>query len=88
MCFDIDGSSLDKYFPQFREDFKTDSDKYYVIVTEHYFKMMTLQQYLDENINSLTDKSFPLKFLQNLIKYMDYLINEKFLNILSENLYV
>lgn len=41
-----------------------------------------------EDINSLTDKSFPLKFLQNLIKYMDYLIDEKFLNILSENLYV
>jgi len=35
-----------------------------------------------EDINSLNDKSFPLKFLQNLIKYMDYLIDNFFLDFL------
>ena len=84
MCFDIDGNSLDKYFPQFREDFKTDSDKYYVIVTEHYFKMMTLQQYLDENINSLTDND-----INNIVFQIIYILaklNITFSNFMHGNL--
>jgi len=34
-----------------------------------------------EDIEKLNDKSFPLNFLLNLIKYLDYLIDDNFLNL-------
>jgi hypothetical protein len=60
MCFDIELDNLIKLFPRIKKDLSEEEvkklgDKMYVIVTEHYFKMETLGEYLNNNIDKLSE---------------------------------
>lgn len=60
MCFDIKKNELLKYLPDIEKELKTNfpndstNDNMYIIITEHYHKTNTLEQYLDENKNIIT----------------------------------
>jgi len=58
MCFDIEKDKLEKIISTLQDDFdklyEKDNNNMYVIVTEHFFKMMTLKEYLDKNIETIT----------------------------------
>lgn len=58
MCFDIKKQDLLKYLPNvekdFGDNFQKDVDDMYVIITEHYSKIMTLQEFLDVNKDTVT----------------------------------
>lgn len=60
MCFDIKKNDLLKYLPDIEKELKinfpndTNNDNMYIIITEHYHKTNTLEQYLEENKNTIT----------------------------------
>jgi hypothetical protein len=58
MCFDIKKDKLEKIIPTLKKDFgklyETDNENMYIIVTEHYFKMYTLKEYIYDNISTIT----------------------------------
>jgi hypothetical protein len=60
MCFDIKKENLLKYLPNIEKDFgdnfQKDNDNMYIIITEHYHKMMTLREFLDLNQDTITIK--------------------------------
>lgn len=60
MFFDIEKNKLEKIIPTLKKDFgklyDSDNEDMYVIVTEHFFKMYTLKEYLDENIENISEK--------------------------------
>ncbi len=57
MCFDIDKSKITQIFPDIKKEFDKfydeDNNNMYVIVTEHFFKMETLKEYLENNSDKL-----------------------------------
>ena len=68
MCFDITKKALEKIIPSLEKDFEKnyekDNEDMYIIVTEHFFKMYTLKEYLDENIDTLTEQDINCIFFQ------------------------
>lgn len=58
MCFDIKKQDLLKYLPNvekdFGDNFQKDTDDMYIIITEHYSKIMTLQEFFDTNKDNIT----------------------------------
>ncbi len=58
MCFDINKNVIENIIPTLKTDYKEyyekDNDNMYIIVTEHFFKMYTLKDYLDENIDNIS----------------------------------
>ena len=60
MCFDIKKNELLKYLPDIDKELKNNfsiennNDDMYIIITEHYHKTNTLEQYLDENKNTIS----------------------------------
>jgi hypothetical protein len=97
MCFDIKKEKLEKIIPTLEKDFgklyQSNNDNMYIIITEHFFKMYTLKEYLDENIDNLNENDL------NNILFQIYItlgkLNERFnkfrhnkLNLESIRLYL
>jgi len=69
----LDKSKLNDWLSQYNID---NDSILYINVQEHYFKLMTLKEYLDENINKLDTKYFKIIFFQ--IYYALYKILDRF----------
>jgi hypothetical protein len=58
MCFDIKKENLLKQLPNIEKDFgdnfQKDNNNMYIIITEHYHKMITLREFLDLNKDTIT----------------------------------
>jgi len=78
MMFDISGEKIKKLIPDITTYFKELDDKHdlYVLITEHYFKMTTLREYLKNNLNKMTLNDWKCLFFQVL--YTLAKLNEKF----------
>jgi len=97
MCFDISKDKLEKIIPTLKKDFEnlydTDNENMYVIVSEHYFRMYTLKEYIYDNKDTITSED-----IKNIL-FQIYIIlaklNERFnkfrhnkLNLETIRLYV
>jgi len=78
MMFDISGEKIKKLMPDITTQIKELDDKHelYVLITEHYFKMTTLREYLKNNLNKMTLNDWKCLFFQVL--YTLSKLNEKF----------
>ena len=79
MFFDIDGKTLKKMLPDIEQNInkylndKLENDSnLYILITEHYFKLQTLKEYIIENIDNMTLLHWKILFFQILIT-LEYL---------------
>ncbi len=88
MSFDMDKSKILQIFPDIKKEFgkvyDDNNDNLYVIITEHYFKMHTLKEYLEENSKTLT--VLQLKALLFQIYYALLKLSEQFNKFRHNNL--
>jgi len=68
MMFDIESNKLKELFPKVSEhiDDMEKTNLFYVLVTEHYFKMSTLKEYLIENMKTMNLQKWKVLFFQVL----------------------
>jgi hypothetical protein len=83
---DIDKEELLKLFPTLIEDYpKVElTDKLYIIITEHYFNMINLQDFLEEIISSNDVYSLKVLLFQILVSLIK--LSERFQNFSHQNL--
>jgi hypothetical protein len=80
MCFDITKNKLEKIIPTIKKDFEklyeNHNENMYIIVTEHFFKMYTLEELLDEEKDNLTEEDIKNILFQIYICLIK--LNERF----------
>ena len=80
MFFDIKKKDLLKKIPNIEKDFgdkfEKDNDNMYIIITEHYHKIIPLKEYLDENKDTITIDEIKSILFQILITL--HKLNDKF----------
>ena len=87
MCFDITKSELTRLIKDSNLDKildKTQSDKFYVIVTEHFLSTQTLKEYLDQNIDSITPEKIKIIIFEIFVIIAK--LNERFNNFNHNNI--
>jgi len=87
MCFDITKTELTRLINDSNLDkllANAQTDKFYVIVTEHFLSTQTLKEYLDENIESITPEK--LKKILFEIFVIIAKLNERFNNFNHNNI--
>ena len=80
MLFDIDYSTLIKNIPDLEKYIKDEKIKYnktaYCLITEHFYEMMTLREYIEKNNKKMSEREWKVLFFQ--ILYSLYKITERF----------
>ncbi|AYV77405.1 MAG: hypothetical protein Dasosvirus2_1, partial [Dasosvirus sp.] len=89
MMFDIPTQNLFSSIPDFQkhmdsEKIQQDNKQMYCLVTEHFFEMVTMSEYLNSHANTMNSKKWKVLFFQ--IIYAIYKLQERFDNFRHNNL--